>query len=212
MVRGKLNNRFVNKTIVVATFPLTVNLVINNKGSTSWTLVVNARSDGMKVRHFLKSQSVTDIPRIGLVCLFSISTIVGYQTTNLVFTYKLSIWLAKAFWRYTLLYEQTVLFQTIQFSMWFVCIQFKSQTVLFDPLIEPYQVLPLLSRVQLRAMAKGTPPSSKLQHYWSLTIECLVSYLRHSLGDSYPFSEMQLAYSTTPANRLRKSKEFKFRS
>ena len=33
---------------------------------------------------------------------------------------------------YTLLNDQTVLFQAIQFSMSFVCTQFKCQTVLFD--------------------------------------------------------------------------------
>ena len=42
-----------------------------------------------------------------------------------------------------LLNDQRVLFQTIQFSIRFVCIQFKDQTVLFNPLIVSYQVLPL---------------------------------------------------------------------
>ena len=46
-----------------------------------------------------------------------------------------------------------VLFQTIQFSMSFVCIQFKCQTVLFNTLIGSYQVLPLWARMDLGAMA-----------------------------------------------------------
>ena len=30
--------------------------------------------------------------------------------------------------------------------------------------------------------------------------DCLVSYARHKLGKSYPSAEMQLVYSTTPAD------------
>ena len=40
----------------------------------------------------------------------------------------------------------------MQFNLVF-CIQFKSQAVLFDPLIGPYQVLSLQARVELRVMA-----------------------------------------------------------
>ena len=55
--------------------------------------------------------------------------------------------------------SKTVLFQTIQFS---IC----TQLILFKPLIGPYQVLPLRTRVDLGVMAiKGTPPSPNLQHY-----------------------------------------------
>ena len=39
---------------------------------------------------------------------------------------------------YTLLKDQTALFQITQFSMSFVCSQFKCQTVLFDSLIWTY--------------------------------------------------------------------------
>ena len=35
----------------------------------------------------------------------------------------------------------------------FVCTQFKCQAVLFNPLIGPYQVLPLWARMNLGAMA-----------------------------------------------------------
>ncbi len=51
---------------------------------------------------------------------------------------------------YTQLNDQTFLFQAIQFS---ISTQFKCQTVLFDPQIGPYQVLPLRARVNLGAMA-----------------------------------------------------------
>ena len=37
--------------------------------------------------------------------------------------------------------------------MSFICTQFKCQTILFDQLIGPYQVLPLQARVDLGAMA-----------------------------------------------------------
>ena len=50
---------------------------------------------------------------------------------------------------YTQLNDQTVLFQTIQFS---ISTQFKCQTVLFDPEIGPYQVLALWARVDLGVM------------------------------------------------------------
>ena len=45
----------------------------------------------------------------------------------------------------TLLNDQTALFQAIQFSITHLFAQFKCQTVLFDPYIGPYQVLPLRS-------------------------------------------------------------------
>ena len=48
---------------------------------------------------------------------------------------------------YTQSNDQTVLFLTIQFSMSFICIEFKYQTVLLDPSIGLFQVLPLLTKV-----------------------------------------------------------------
>ena len=33
--------------------------------------------------------------------------------------------------------------------------------------------------------------------------DCLVSYLGHSLGESYPSAEMQLVYSITPADSIK---------
>ena len=65
--------------------------------------------------------------------------------------------------------HKTVLFQAIQFSMSFVCTQFKCWIVLFDPLIGPYQVLPLRWTWE-RWRWRVTLHSPKLQYYWSLTI------------------------------------------
>ena len=54
---------------------------------------------------------------------------------------------------YIQLNGQTVLFLTIQLSISRLLSQFKCQTVLFDPLIGPYQVLPLRVRVDIGTMA-----------------------------------------------------------
>ena len=54
---------------------------------------------------------------------------------------------------FTQLNNQTGLFRIIQFSIsHFFCTQFKCQTVLFDPLIGSYQVLPPWVRVSQRSM------------------------------------------------------------
>ena len=54
---------------------------------------------------------------------------------------------------FTQLNDQTVLFLTIQSYLSFVYIEFKCQTVLFDPLIGSCQVLLLWACVDLEAMA-----------------------------------------------------------
>ena len=48
---------------------------------------------------------------------------------------------------------------------------------------------------------RGTPHSSKLQHYWNLTIR-LFSVISRILvgGGSYPSAEKQFVYSTAPAD------------
>ena len=81
----------------------------------------------------------------------------------------------------------------------FVCIQFKYQTVLWDPDIKPYQVLPLRARVDL----------GPIENEWILCIsqssslttassDCLVS--GHWLGVGvYPSVEMQSVYFTAQA-------------
>ena len=72
---------------------------------------------------------------------------------------------------YSQLNDQTVLFLRIQFSLSFICTQFKCQTVLFDPKIRPFQALPLRDNVDQGAIImKGYAAFPKLQYYWSLTI------------------------------------------
>ena len=79
---------------------------------------------------------------------------------------------------YTQLNVKTILFPPIQFC---ITSQFKCQTVLFDLSIRPYQLLPLLARVGLRAIAmKWYSAFPKLQHYWSLTIS-LFSVINRTL-------------------------------
>ena len=54
---------------------------------------------------------------------------------------------------YRLLNDQTVIFQTLRFRISYLFAQFKCQTILFGPWVEPYQVLPLRVRMDLGAMA-----------------------------------------------------------
>ena len=53
----------------------------------------------------------------GLLWSVGISNIVGYLMPNPVFIYISNIWFVNTFGRYTQLNDQTVLFQTIQFSI-----------------------------------------------------------------------------------------------
>ena len=80
---------------------------------------------------------------------------------------------------YTLLNVQKILFQTIQFSASpLFALSLNGKIVLFDPLIGPYLVQSLQTRVDLGAMAmKGYPNSPNLQHYWSLPARlfCVIS-------------------------------------
>ncbi len=82
----------------------------------------------------------------------------------------------------------------------FNSIDFKCQTVLFGPLIKPYQVLPLRVRVVLRAIAMkeyNIFPRAPLIR--SSLSNSLISNPGHSLGrESYPSVEMQSVYSTAP--------------
>ena len=84
----------------------------------------------------------------------------------------------------------------------FVCTKFKCQIVLFDPKIEPYQVLPLKVRVDLGVMEmKGYSTFTKYPALLKPHHQIVqVSYSGHSLGEFYPSVEMQPAYSTAPAN------------
>ena len=101
---------------------------------------------------------------------------------------------------YTQLNNQTVLFQTIQFSMSFVCTQSICQSVLFDPWIRRYHSGTewTWNRLQWR----DTPHSLKLERYRSLTIRFFNVIARTLVvgGSSYPSAEMQSVYSTAPAD------------
>ena len=79
-------------------------------------------------------------------------------------------------------FVKQVLIQTIQFSVSivFVHIPLNVKTVIFDPEIGPYKVLPLRVRVNLGVMAlKRYSTFSK-----ALLSDCFVSYPGHSLGGS----------------------------
>ena len=104
---------------------------------------------------------------------------------------------------YTRLNDKAVLFLTIQFSISFVCAQFKFQTVLFDPWIGPDVTIPGQSGPGSDGNEGGTQHSPKLLHYRRLTIS-LFSVLSRTLIEewgSYPSAEMQSVYSTAPADR-----------
>ena len=83
----------------------------------------------------------------------------------------------------------------------FVCTQLNGQTVLFDPLTGPYQVLTLRVRVNLGAMtmkgfsifhtASGQESHHQMQ-FWIIFTTLMVE-------ESYPPAEMQSVYSTPPA-------------
>ena len=81
------------------------------------------------------------------------------------------------------------------------------QTVLFDPYMKPYQVLPLPVREDLGAMAiKGYSKLLKLQYHWGFNIRYLVSYTGHSLEGFYSSNEMQSVYSIALADWAASSK------
>ena len=92
---------------------------------------------------------------------------------------------------------KTFLFQAIQFTQT-IHFSISMLLVLFNPLIWPYQVLPLRTRVELEAMAmKGYSAFPKApallkphHHIWTLVIG----------GGSYPSAEVQSVYSTAPAD------------
>ena len=85
------------------------------------------------------------------------------------------------------LYKKSWLFIN-RYMIWrhqsFVCTQFKCQTVLFDPLIGPFQVLPLQVRVHLGSNGYEEvlyiAQSSSITR--ALPSDCLISYPGHLLG------------------------------
>ena len=60
-------------------------------------------------------------------------------------------------------------------------------------------MLPLRPGLTLERWQRGgTPHSSKLQHYWNLTIRLFSVILGHSFRESYLSAEIQSTYSTVP--------------
>ena len=97
-------------------------------------------------------------------------------------------------------FSQTVLIQTIQFSI-------NMQIVLFNPLIGPYQVLPFRARVDLGAMAKkGCSAFPKAP-----TSDHLVSYPGHSLGRCLTPPQRSSRCCLQPLPRLSKTSCLSFR-
>ena len=110
-------------------------------------------------------------------------------------------------------FSQTVLIQTIQFSLSTVLM---SKTVLFQTI--QFCINTQFSSICLidRSLSGTTTPSQSVPgsdgnkgvihiHQSSCITgtspsDCLVSYTGHSLGKSYPSAEKQLVYSTAPAN------------
>ena len=95
--------------------------------------------------------------------------------------------------------------------MWFVCTQFKCQTVLFDPYIGPYQVLPFQAWVDLVAIAmKGYSAFPKAPVLLEPHHQIIKSYLGHLLwvGTSMQrWSWCILQPQTTGLGKMSKVKE-----
>ena len=68
------------------------------------------------------------------------------------------------------------------------------QLVLFDPLIEPYQVLPRRANEEVLSI----PPNSNITE--TAQSNCLVSYKGHRLEESYPSTKVQSVYSTAQSD------------
>ena len=93
-------------------------------------------------------------------------------------------------------FSQTVLIQTIQFSisMQFYLTHRKSP-------IRCYHSRPEWTWEQWQW--RGALHSPKPQHHWNLTIRLFSVISGHSLGRSYPYAEKQSVYSTAPADWAR---------
>ena len=78
----------------------------------------------------------------------------------------------------------------------FICTLLKCQTVLFNLLIEPYQVLPLQARVDM-----GTMVMKRYSAFPKSPIRLFRIISRTFVGvGSYSSTEMQSVYSTTPVD------------
>ena len=70
-----------------------------------------------EVGYVIKNVFTENVSKFALVWFYGISTIVGYLMLNTLYIYiYIKYMICKHFFRYTQLNDQTVLFQTIQFS------------------------------------------------------------------------------------------------
>ena len=86
--------------------------------------------------------------------------------------------------------------------MSFVYTQSKCQTVLFDSLIAPFQMLPLWAGVDQGEMAmKGYSTFPKVAALMKPYHQIVLCHIQDTyLGESYPSAEKQSVYSTAPAD------------
>ena len=89
----------------------------------------------------------------------------------------------------TFLFQAIRFCQTIQFSISMLLVQFN-----------PYQVQPRRAKMELGAMARGTPHSQSSCITVTSPSDCLMSYQDTRWGGSYPSAEVLSVYSTAPAN------------
>ena len=129
----------------------------------------------------------------GLVWFYGISTIVSYSMPNpflyiLIFLFRTIQFSISTVFVFSQLNVRTVLFQIIQFSMstWFSSI---------------WPILRILSGST--NPSQSGPGSSDNEGKIQIPKDpsnCLLSFARHSLGESYPSAEMQLLHSIAPAD------------
>ena len=178
---------------------------------------------------FDRNTSYITLGLVWLVWFYGASAIVGYSMPIHFYTFY-SISNNSIQHKYRFLFAQTVLFQTIHFSIskqfksqktvlfqtiqFSISKQFKSQkTVLFQTIqfsintqfsfIWPIdQVHTLRARVDLGAMGmKRYSAFPKLQHYWNLTNWfSVISRILVEGGGSYTSAEKQSVYSTGSAD------------
>ena len=108
------------------------------------------------------------------------------------FKCKYTVYLSKTFLFQANQFSQTVLIQTIQFSI-------SMLLVLFNPQIGPYQVLPFRPRVNLGAIAmKGYSTFHKAPES-----DCLVSYPGHSLERFLPLYRDAVSVYNSPSRLIK---------
>ena len=132
---------------------------------------------GAAVSKECRTDCVLRHERFGFVSFrFMVSTIVDYSVLNPVYSYILCMICKHKSFIYTLLNDQTVLFQTIQFSI--------NSLFAHDLNIKQFYLTHRLYvfRCYHSGWTKGqlkwrcSSHSLKLQHYWSLTIRLFVIY------------------------------------